>query len=114
MLRNTKGFVHIGAVIFIFALIGLWFTYRSYQENKLKDNLSFVLNDYKTLIISVVKDPAQRQEIEQLFVKIPNSSVKDIDSYIEQVKNIVGQYRNSADIQQKLEHLRETLHAGKR
>ncbi|GER94868.1 hypothetical protein A45J_2675 [hot springs metagenome] len=109
MLQNTKGSIHISTIIFIFALIGLWFIYRSYQENKLKDNLSVVINDYKSIVLAVIKDPKQKQQVEQLFSKIQANADGNANIYIEQIKRIAMQYGNSAEIQKQLEHLKKAI-----
>jgi len=44
---NHRGLLHIGTIIFILPLIGAWFVYKSYKENRLQENLSMVLEDYK-------------------------------------------------------------------
>jgi uncharacterized protein YneF (UPF0154 family) len=113
VVKNTKGFIHISTIIFILALIGLWFIFRSYQENKLKDNLSVVINDYKDLVLTVVKDPNQKQKVEQLFSKIQANAGGNANNYIEQIKSIAMQYGNSAEVQKQLEHLKEIINANK-
>jgi uncharacterized protein YneF (UPF0154 family) len=106
--------IHLtGIIVFIFALIGVWFTYKSYHENKLKDNLSVVINDYKDLVLTVVKDPNQKQQVEQLFSKIQANAGGNANSYIEQIKSIAMQYGNSAEIQKQLERLKEAINADK-
>jgi hypothetical protein len=69
---NHRGVLHIGTIIFILALIGAWFVYKSYKENRLQENLSMVLEDYKELLLSKIKDPEDRAKLEQSFMVIQN------------------------------------------
>ena len=49
---NNRGFVHhhyfLGFIIICGFLIGGWYVLKSYQENRLKENLGIIVNDYKS------------------------------------------------------------------
>jgi len=89
---NHRGFLHIGTIIIILALIGAWFVYRSYKENRLQENLSMVLDDYKELLLSKIKDPEDRERLEQSFIVI-----KDILSKYSK-KSILSNLLNSLEL----------------
>lgn len=91
MLRSISGHIHIiSVVVLCFALIGAWFVHKSYQEQKLKENLIKVATDYKNLADSFVKDPADKKKVDEIFSKISASASKDeIMRGIEEIKTIV-------------------------
>jgi hypothetical protein len=62
-LNQNSGSICIGLIVFILALIGAWFVYKSCQEHRLKENLKIILNDYKKLVVSAVKDEDKRDKL---------------------------------------------------
>ncbi|HAK87628.1 MAG: hypothetical protein A2X55_08895 [Nitrospirae bacterium GWB2_47_37] len=106
MLRNTKGFAHIGAVIFIFALVGSWFVYKSYHEEKLTDNLAVVLFDYKTALRSIVSDPADKVKadniVSSLMTNTKQFTDQEVIAKLHQLQMILSSYPAAAELNKNL------------
>ena len=69
---NQKGIAHpfLALVMALFILIGVWYVYKSYEQKRLKENLSQVYSDYRTWALTVVKDAKDRERVEGLFREI--------------------------------------------
>jgi hypothetical protein len=52
-LRNQHGGV-IGIIMFILALIGVWYLYQSYTRGQVKSNLKSITNDYEHGIKKII------------------------------------------------------------
>jgi hypothetical protein len=66
---NQKGIAppFLALVVALFILIGVWYVYKSYEQKRLKENLSQVYFDYRTWALTVVKDAKDRERVEGLF-----------------------------------------------
>jgi hypothetical protein len=60
---NQKGIAppFLALVVALFILIGVWYVYKSYEQKRLKENLSQVYFDYRTWALTVVKDAKDRE-----------------------------------------------------
>jgi hypothetical protein len=52
-LRNQHGGV-IGIIMFLLALIGVWYLYQSYTRGQVKSNLKSITNDYEHGIKKII------------------------------------------------------------
>lgn len=75
---NQKGVAHpfLSLVMAFFVLIGVWYVYKIYEQKQLKENLSWVYSDYRTLALTVVKDAKERERVEGLFREIDGIAAK--------------------------------------
>ena len=108
MLRDNKGIVFLKAIILILALIGAWFVYTSYRQDRLKDNMSVVLEDYKSLVMSVLNNPGDRAKVENLFAEMAGGN--DPEGSLNQIQAILNQYGGTENIQEELERLKSRFH----
>ena len=51
-------------MIIIFALIGLWYAYQSYQQQRLVANMSEIFGDYQAQVMRVITDPNDRVRVQ--------------------------------------------------
>lgn len=72
-LKNQRGFFHLHLtwIVFIFALIGCWYVYKSYKENKLQENMRAVISDYQPIVKEVITLTKDKQ-IAQTALEIAN------------------------------------------
>jgi len=68
-LRNQRGFFHfhINSVIIILAMVGAWYMYNSYRNDRVAENLNVIVQDYKKLAMVLAKDEKTKTQIESLF-----------------------------------------------
>ncbi|MCL4492594.1 MAG: tetratricopeptide repeat protein [Nitrospirae bacterium] len=79
-LKGQRGHIHIiGPLVIILVLIGGWYVWKSYKEEKLKENMSVVMEDCKNAVVSVVSDEKDKEKVEQLF---------------QQIKQVTDKYQN--------------------
>ena len=74
-----KGFMHphlLTILFFILVLIGGWFVYHSYTEQRLTENLLVILNDYQKAVFSVVSDKTDREKVDNAFKTIEETVEK--------------------------------------
>ncbi len=95
-IKNNKGVFHLGVIIFILALIGLWFIIKSFQEGKLEDNMKLVLEDYKNFAETVAKDEKTKKAVKDIFKKIENAKDNnEISYYLNQLQKILKNTDNN-------------------
>lgn len=74
---SGKGSIHIIAVfVLLLALIGIWYVVTSIQQHMFAQNMQRVLTDYKGWAMSVVKNPAERKELQRSFDSIESITNK--------------------------------------
>ncbi|ANA41805.1 hypothetical protein A2G06_16850 (plasmid) [Geobacter anodireducens] len=70
---NRKGFFHMhtGAIMFVFALIGCWYMYRSFQAGNLKKDFGSMVADCEKMSDGLsLPIPEDRRKMEQAFATI--------------------------------------------
>ena len=94
---GNRGLIHISFIVFLLALIGLWFVVRSCQEGKLLENMKLVLNDYKALAMKVAKDEKTKVQVEYLFSQIEKkNNPDDLAKYMEELRKVLELSQNSS------------------
>ena len=71
--RNQGGWFHLHIAIplvVVSALIGAWYVYMSYKEQRLKENMSRVLEDYRSAVVRMIPDQKDKEKVRQLFRQI--------------------------------------------
>lgn len=81
IMTNNRGFFHLHLLslsFFFLAMVGAWNIYTSYKQNRLSENMTSMMNDYKSLTLQAVKNAPDRlkvekniQEINQIISKTP-------------------------------------------
>jgi len=104
-MKNCRGMIHIGTILIILALIGLWFVIKSYQSGRLVENMGVVLSDYRKVAVGLAKDEKTKEQINLIFEKIkylgPNDSgtlksyLDEVNRILEEKKYLVGDTDNS-------------------
>lgn len=70
-MRNRSGLIHYPHIILpTLALIGCWFLYKSYTNNRLGQDLNEMIGDASSLASKVVSSPQDRALIDQKFSEI--------------------------------------------
>jgi hypothetical protein len=94
---NNRGVIHISFIVFLLALIGLWFVVKSCQEGKLAENMKLVLDDYKALAMKVAKDEKTKAQVEYLFSQIEKkNNPEDLAKYMEELRKILESAQDSS------------------
>ena len=58
MLKNERGAVHVvSLLLFVLALFGAWFLYKSYQQQRLQASVMEAANGYRQIIENTIQDP---------------------------------------------------------
>ena len=71
MLHSERGYIHIlGVILFLLALVGAWYVWKSSQQGKLRDNMVVVVEDYRKLADKAVKDDNDREKMDKAFKEI--------------------------------------------
>ena len=73
LLVNNRGFFHLHLLTITFfslALVGGWFIYTSYKQNRLSANMTQVLSDYKSFTLQAVTNAPDRAKIEKNLQEI--------------------------------------------
>ena len=83
MLRSNRGYIHLMPIIIIFALIGLWYAYQSYKQQRLVANMSEVFGDYQSQVMQIITDPNDRVRVQR--------NIDDITSVVSKYGPFVGQ-----------------------
>ena len=80
-LFDRRGFAHPHIFVPLLALIGCWFMYKSFTQNRLQQDLTEMFADVSNAAGKVVTSPQDRAAIE---------------SKIGEIKAIVGKYKDQA------------------
>lgn len=71
--NNNRGFFHLHLLsigFFFLAMYGAWNIYNSYKQNKLSENMTMMMNDYKNLTMQAVTNTPDRQKVERNLQEI--------------------------------------------
>lgn len=109
-IRTQKGFfhIHLSCILLVFALIGGWYVYKSYKENRLKENMQAIVNDYQPIVQKVItfaqgKDKQVAQEALNVANNVANEDgvgeqqVKQFGTAIETIKKLQEKYKSPAE-----------------
>lgn len=70
-MKQIKGTIHILTIIvLLFATIGGWHLYNTYQDCQQQKNPAFAYADYKKRAIELVHDLKDKKELHEAFAKI--------------------------------------------
>lgn len=76
---NRKGFFHLhtGMIMFVLAMIGCWFLFRSFQAGNLKNDFASMVADCERVSGQVNLPSADRLKIDQAFATIREIAAKN-------------------------------------
>ena len=73
LLMDNRGFFHLhllSLIFFFLAMVGGWHIYTSYKQNRLGENMTMVLDDYKNLATQAITNAPDRQKLERNLQEI--------------------------------------------